>query len=33
VPPLVGQVAAVVIVAMLSYLGHRFVSFRHRHDA
>jgi putative flippase GtrA len=30
-PPLVSQVAAVVIVAVLSYLGHSFVSFRHRH--
>ena len=31
VPPLAGQVGAVVVVAVLSYLGHRFVSFRHRH--
>jgi hypothetical protein len=31
VSPLAGQVAAVVIVAVLSYLGHRFVSFRHAH--
>jgi putative flippase GtrA len=31
VPPLAGQVGAVVIVAVLSYLGHRFVSFRQRH--
>jgi putative flippase GtrA len=28
VPPLPGQIAAVVIVALLSYLGHRYVSFR-----
>jgi putative flippase GtrA len=32
VPPLVGQVAAIVVVAVLSYLGHRFVSFRAPHQ-
>jgi putative flippase GtrA len=30
VPPLAAQVAAVVVVAVASYLGHRYVSFRHR---
>jgi putative flippase GtrA len=27
-PPLPAQVLAVVVVAVLSYLGHRFISFR-----
>ncbi|MGP7960245.1 GtrA family protein [Sanguibacter sp. A247] len=31
--PLVAQVVAIVVVAVLSYLGHRFVSFRHRSPA
>lgn len=30
IPPLVAQVIAVVVVAVASFLGHRFVSFRHR---
>ena len=33
IPPLEAQVIAVVVVAVGSFLGHRFVSFRHRHDA
>ena len=32
IPPLEAQVIAVVVVAVGSFLGHRFVSFRHRHD-
>lgn len=31
--PLAAQVVAIVVVAVLSYLGHRFISFRHRTPA
>lgn len=31
--PLVAQVVAIVVVAVLSYLGHRFISFRHKTPA
>jgi putative flippase GtrA len=32
-PPLVGQLIVLVIVTLLSYLGHRYVSFRRRPPA
>jgi putative flippase GtrA len=33
VDPLIGQVAAVVVLPVVNYLGHRFLSFRsHRHE-
>jgi putative flippase GtrA len=32
-PPLAAQIVAVVVVALGSYLGHKFFSFRHRDSA
>lgn len=32
-PPLLAQVVAIVVVAVGSYLGHRYFSFRHRDPA
>lgn len=29
-PPLIAQVLAIIVIAVASYLGHRFFSFRHR---
>lgn len=31
--PLVAQVLAIIVIAVASYLGHRFFSFRHRGEA
>jgi hypothetical protein len=30
--PLVAQVLAIIVIAVASYLGHRFFSFRHREE-
>nr|WP_281497343.1 GtrA family protein [Ornithinimicrobium sp. F0845] len=32
-PPLIAQLVAIVVVAVGSYLGHRYFSFRHRGEA